>query len=64
MIRDVWFSKPRIFKGSTGVWCCETIRADEWCVVGLGHSPLEAFADAKRIIVAAYQRIAKSVEFV
>lgn len=60
-IIDVWFSKPLL---SSGRWCCQSVRADEWRVTGNGHTPQEAFADMKRIIVAVYKRAAQKVEFV
>ncbi len=63
-VRDVWFSKPRIFFGKCNRWLCESMRADEWRVVGNGGTPQEAFEDMKRIIVAAYGRRSSRVEFV
>jgi hypothetical protein len=47
-ILDVWFTKPVLFM-SSGRWCCQSMRADEWRVTGNGPTPTAAFDHMKRL---------------
>lgn len=54
MTRDVYFSKPRLFKSNTGRWCCDLVRSDMWRPVGSGRTMKEAYDDLLRAVRDAY----------